>query len=443
MPYSARKDHSALDRLAFSLALVLLAASTLSSAAYAQVITRYVIPTPDSAPTAITAGPDGALWFTESQGKQIGRISTDGVITEFPLPEGAAEPAGITAGPGGFLWYTSGGTIGRMSTGGEVTTFPLSEFDTFGQIVAGADGNLWTTARPARIARITPAGAATYFGVAGGPADSSPVPLSIAAGADGNVWYTTALGAAVGRITSAGVVRAFPLAPPRTGATAITSGPDGAMWFSAPYGLFRLTVSADDSRTEMHLFQAQPGVNLASGPDGQLWFSGGGHMTVDGTIRTVEIPEGNPGAISLIAGPDGNMWFVDLNANSIGRVTLNGASACASDAHTLCLNHGRFAVIAAWQASPTGPSIQANAVAFSDETGYFWFLEAGNIEVVTKILNACIDPWNAYWFFAAGLTNLGISIHVTDTQSGLSKDYASTLGTPFQPILDTSAFACP
>ncbi len=321
-------------------------------------------------------------------------------------------------------------------------TFPISEFDSLGQIIAGPDGNLWCTSIPSRIARITPAGAWTFYGVVGGPADSNPGALSIAAGPDGNVWYTTG-GTAVGRITPAGVIRAFPLAPPRSGATAITTGPDGVIWFSCPFGLFRLTVAPDDHHNEMQLFPAHPGGNLASGPDGQLWFSGGGHMTLDGMVRDVSIPEGNPGAISLTAGPDGNMWFVDLNTNQVGRVTLNGASACASDAHTLCLNHGRFAVTAAWQTSPTGPSVQANALSFSDETGYFWFLESGNIEVVTKILNACTDPWNAYWFFAAGLTNLGVSIHVVDTQSGAHKDYASPSGSPFHPVVDTSAFACP
>jgi virginiamycin B lyase len=32
-------------------------------------------------PQAIVTGPDGALWFTELQGNQIGRITTDGKIT--------------------------------------------------------------------------------------------------------------------------------------------------------------------------------------------------------------------------------------------------------------------------------------------------------------------------------------------------------------------------
>ena len=34
----------------------------------------YTVPTPVSDPGGITAGPDRALWFTESYGNKIGRI---------------------------------------------------------------------------------------------------------------------------------------------------------------------------------------------------------------------------------------------------------------------------------------------------------------------------------------------------------------------------------
>jgi virginiamycin B lyase len=438
MPRFPRREYSALASLGLGLALLLA-----SPSASAQSITRFVIPTPDSAPTAITAGPDGALWFAESQGHKIGRIATDGTITEFPLPESAANPLGITAGPGGFLWYTSGGTLGRISTSGDVTTFPISEFDSFGQIIQGPDGNFWCTSYPFRIARITPAGDhANFYGVDAGPGGSSnPQPVSITAGADGNVWYTA--GTAVGRITPSGDVRAFPLAPPRTGATAITKGPDGLIWFSAPYGLFRLTLSEDGHQYEMKLFAAHPGASLASGPDGQLWFSGGGRMTLEGAVTDVSIPEGNPGSLALTAGPDGNMWFADLTGNQIGRVSLHSA-ACNSDGQTMCLLNGRFAVSAGWQATPQGPVAPASVVALSDESGYFWFLEKGNVEIVVKMLNACTDPWNAYWFFASGLTNLGTTVTVKDTLTGTQRLYTNPPGRTFQPILDTSALkTCP
>jgi hypothetical protein len=52
----------------------------------AQTFTEITLPTPASRPSAITVGPDNALWFTEF-GK-IGRITTQGSITEFAIKAG-------------------------------------------------------------------------------------------------------------------------------------------------------------------------------------------------------------------------------------------------------------------------------------------------------------------------------------------------------------------
>ena len=49
----------------------------------------------------IAAGPDGNLWFSDVVGNRIGRISTAGTISEFPVPTANSQPLGITAGPDG------------------------------------------------------------------------------------------------------------------------------------------------------------------------------------------------------------------------------------------------------------------------------------------------------------------------------------------------------
>jgi len=44
----------------------------------ATTITEFATPTAFSVPVDITAGPDGALWFTEAVANKIGRITTAG-----------------------------------------------------------------------------------------------------------------------------------------------------------------------------------------------------------------------------------------------------------------------------------------------------------------------------------------------------------------------------
>jgi streptogramin lyase len=89
--------------------LSLILASILFLGPEAGAATRFrevAIPTANSSPVGITAGPDGNLWFTENAGNKIGRITTTGVITEFPVPSSDSSPYGITAGQDGNLWFT-------------------------------------------------------------------------------------------------------------------------------------------------------------------------------------------------------------------------------------------------------------------------------------------------------------------------------------------------
>ncbi|MFH8756115.1 hypothetical protein ACH4A6_11085 [Streptomyces atroolivaceus] len=80
---------------------------------------------PDSGPTVIMDGPDGALRFTEYRAHRIGRITTDGRVTEFSVPTPECEPFGIAQRPDGALWFTvtAADRIGRLTTGGMVTEF--------------------------------------------------------------------------------------------------------------------------------------------------------------------------------------------------------------------------------------------------------------------------------------------------------------------------------
>lgn len=117
-------------------------------------------------------------------------------------------------------------------------------------------------------------------------------------------------------------------------------------------------------------------------------------------------------------------------------------ATCPADTHTLCLNADRFAVTADFQSTPEGPSTPATAVPLTGDTGYFWFFDPANIELVVKVLTGC-SVNSDYWVFASGLTNVGVRINVTDTLTGAVRTYSNDVGTAFPPIQDTTAFPCP
>ena len=139
--------------------------------------------------------------------------------------------------------------------------------------------------------------------------------------------------------------------------------------------------------------------------------------------------------VELIAG--------NLNGGSrvTKQVTVGGSAVCIPNATTLCLVGGRFEVRTQWetaQASGAGMAIPQ-----SSDTGLFWFFSQTNIEMVLKVLNTCSFA-NRFWVFAGGLTDVKVTMTVTDTSNGTVKTYVNPAGTPFQPIQDTNAFAtCP
>lgn len=116
---------------------------------------------------------------------------------------------------------------------------------------------------------------------------------------------------------------------------------------------------------------------------------------------------------------------------------------CVEDATTLCLVGDRFRVTADWQ-TQQGTQGSGNGVELTTDTGYFWFFDENNVEVVVKVLNACVPPFDRFWVFASGLTDVEVQLRVTDTVRGAVQTYSNPQGTAFQPIQDTQAFAtCP
>jgi hypothetical protein len=115
---------------------------------------------------------------------------------------------------------------------------------------------------------------------------------------------------------------------------------------------------------------------------------------------------------------------------------------CVPGETTLCLRAGgRFRVTTTW-ATQAGASGQGRVRPLTVDTGAFWFFKPANIEAVVKVLDACRMN-QRFWVFAAGLTDVAVTLTVEDTVAGGSRTYPSPQGTAFQPVQDTAAFHCP
>jgi virginiamycin B lyase len=282
-------------------------------------------------PVNITAGSDGALWFTnggENHNSTIGRITTSGVVSFYRLPDGAGA-SGLAAGSDGALWFTGGNNagplIGRITTSGVVTLYPVASGGP-GPIAAGPDGTLWFVDYPAgnytgaaSIERITTSGTITAF--------TSPLidgPAGITAGPDGAMWFANQLNHSIGRITTSGTVTAF-TSPLITGPVDITAGPDGALWFTNSNSIGRITTSGTVTR------YFSPSItnpwSITAGPDGAVWFSnyagspGIGRITTSGIVTAHYSDPSIVVPFDITSGPDGDVWFTNYGSDTIGRIT--------------------------------------------------------------------------------------------------------------------------
>jgi streptogramin lyase len=287
-------------------------------------VTEFPVPTPNSFPNGITTGPDGSLWFTELNANQIARITTAGVVTEFPIPTPLSHPALIT-GSDGSLWFTQQSTnqIGEITTAGVVTEFPVPTPNSQPVgITNGPDGNVWFTEASAdKIGRITPAGVITEFPLPAG--NTTAQPNFITLGPNGNLWFTEPNRGKIGEITTAGVVTEFPLPTNPEPLVSLVAGPDGNVWYTSLSNVIgRITPAGVVTEFPIPTANSFP-IGITAGPDGALWFgefnSGQlGRITTSGTITEMTLPTANSGPAFITTGPDGALWFTQVNSNQIG-----------------------------------------------------------------------------------------------------------------------------
>jgi hypothetical protein len=169
---------------------------------------------------------------------------------------------------------------------------------------------------------------------------------------------------------------------------------------------------------------------------------GADHITAGPVAIRPDLGGGLP---AVAGGGDGDFRLAWVRGDSAPREVLvedlGPVSPCVADATTLCLNGSRFEVRAHWRKAD-GSTGTGQVRPLTADTGSFWFFGEENVAVVVKVLAACALPGRHFWVYAAGLTNLGVTLDVTDTRTGAVRTYENPLGKAFVPIEETSAFEC-
>jgi subtilisin len=197
---------------------------------------------------------------------------------------------------------------------------------------------------------------------------------------------------------------------------------------------------SDFSNSSTFLELLAPGSDIQSSvPDGDFAFLSGTSMAaphVAGAWALLKQSQPNASVPAVLAAfqQSGVPIFDPRNGLVHPRIQVDdalealggggGGGNCTSGLQTLCLLQGRFQVKVTWSNPGNGTGGSAFAVPASDQTGFYYFTDPANIELIIKIL----DFGDVVKVFYGQLTDLPFTITVTDTRSGQSKVYRNAPG---------------
>ncbi len=363
-------------------------------------------------PDGVAAGPDGSLYVCDERQARVLHFDPAGHYLGDFVPAGSggiAQCEDLVFGPDGSLYVTNPNS-GPGAGSDEVLRYDGATGAFRGVFVAAGSG-----------------GGHNLSGLAFGPDGD----LYVASTNNSKVLrYDGATGAFLGEIVparSGGLARpvgvAFGPGPGPNGDLYVTSlDTDQVLRYDGQTGAFRGVFVASGAGGLRGAY------DLAFGPDGDLYVAS---FVSNQVLRY----DGATGAFRAALGGGGLLFPTYLTFRPRPAV-----GPCLAGPETLCLLGGRFAVTATW-ATATGTGA-AQAVALTGDTGYLWFFNPANVETVVKVLDGCALGGHV-WVFAGGLTNVAVTLTVTDSQTGAMKVYQNPQGKPFAPIQDTAAFPCP
>ena len=165
-----------------------------------------------------------------------------------------------------------------------------------------------------------PTASATTFAVDGQPE-------RITQGPDGNVWFVVSGNSAgnnLATITPAGAITYYTLAGVTLGTLVV--GPDGGLWATTGTGVAKIPVADPTTVTSFTITGFANPQGLAVGPDGNLWAAGGDTLwRVPPAAPTTATPFIISGSqLKQVTATSNRVWVADANGN-VHAVTTAGA----------------------------------------------------------------------------------------------------------------------
>lgn len=314
------------------------------------------LPTGDTSPAALTAGPDGNLWLTasSSSGPKLLKLTPSGTFTEY-VNSGVS---GLSTGLDGVLWGNgSAGKIARISTSGGITmyTVPGAGVSINSGMALGPDGALWfayADSSGAKLGSVIVSPDFTNHSIS----SSYSSPRTVVSTA-GSLWYleadSTGQYYTIGNMNTTGVavndynVRTLSGRPNLTISSAgMTVGPDNNIWFtgalSNSYGGGSYAGVLNPSTGAVNIYTntviaSSPGYGITVNSDGYLYYCAYSNNTNYAYLVRVDPASGtstiahtfSTGSTNVagLASAGGVVWASYFNHNFIEAVAGSGSGS--------------------------------------------------------------------------------------------------------------------
>jgi streptogramin lyase len=152
-------------------------------------ITEFTVPSPNTEPAGMTAGPSDTLWFVENVGNRIVEFDIrSSTFLEYRIPTRNSAPVRVAADGAGNLWFTESnpGQIGEFTIA--TRTFHEYPIPTPGsspfEVIVSDTGVWFTEETGGRIGNLSN-GTVTEYVIPTRPSE----PLGILPGAAGTMWF--------------------------------------------------------------------------------------------------------------------------------------------------------------------------------------------------------------------------------------------------------------